>query len=112
MIQLGLIDIAYNEHNHLKITPYGRKILNERGEVLLARYTPMESRRGAARRKAEQEVPQLSPAEQLLESLKAVREKIARKEQVPPTSCLPTRHCSRWCVWSLPTWRLSQKWRA
>ncbi len=84
MIQLGLIDIAYNEHNHLKITPYGRKILNERGEVLLARYTPMESRRGAARRKAEQETPQLSPAEQLLESLKAVREKIARKEQVPP----------------------------
>ncbi len=83
MIQLGLIDIAYDDHNHLKITPYGRRILDERAEVLLAKYTPMEPRRGA-RRKGAEEKPQLTPAEQLLESLKAVREKIARKEQVPP----------------------------
>lgn len=83
MIQLGLIDIAYDDHNHLKITPYGRRILDARSEVLLAKYTPMESRRGAKRRAVE-EKPQLSPAEQLLELLKGVREKIARKEQVPP----------------------------
>lgn len=84
MIQLGLIDIAYNEHNHLHITPYGRKILNERSEVILAKYYPMEPRRRAGRKAVAETKPQLSPAEQLLESLKAVREKIARKEQVPP----------------------------
>ncbi len=84
MIQLGLIDIAYNEHNHLKLTPYGRKILDERSEVLLAKYYPMESRRRAGRKSVAEEKPQLSPAEQLLEQLKTVREKIARKEHVPP----------------------------
>lgn len=83
MIQLGLIDIAYDEHNHLKITPYGRQILDERREVLLAKYQPPESRR-AARSKRKEDVHELTPAEMLLESLKAVREKIARKEQVPP----------------------------
>ncbi len=84
MIQLGLIDIAYDDYNHLRITPYGRQILNERREVLLAKYEPLESRRSTRRQHKEDEKPALSPAEMLLESLKAVREKIARKEQVPP----------------------------
>lgn len=83
MIQLGLIDIAYDDHNHLKITPYGRKVLDARSEIQLAKYTPLESRRNT-RRKTQEAIPQLTPAEQLLELLKGVREKIARKEQVPP----------------------------
>ena len=84
MIQLGLIDIAYDEHNHLKITPYGRQILNDRSAVQLAKYVPVESRRATRGQRMAEEKPTLSPAEMLLESLKAVREKIARKEQVPP----------------------------
>ncbi len=84
MIQLGLIDIAYNEGNHLKITAYGRRILDSRGLVTLARYTPIERRNTRRKSAAEPEEIQLSPAEQLLELLKGVRENIAKKEQVPP----------------------------
>lgn len=84
MIQLGLIDIAYNEGNHLKITAYGRRILDSRGPVTLARYTPIERRNTRRKSAAEPEEIQLSPAEQLLELLKGVRENIAKKEQVPP----------------------------
>lgn len=82
MIQLGLIDIAYNESNHLKITPYGSRILTERTPVMLAKYVPLErGRKQKAKAVAE---PQMSPAERLLELLKEVRLKLARKEQVPP----------------------------
>ena len=84
MIQLGLIDIAYNEGNHLKITAYGRRILDSRGPVTLARYTPIERRNTRRKSAAEPEEIQLSPAEQLLELLKGIRENIAKKEQVPP----------------------------
>ena len=84
MIQLGLIDIAYNEGDHLKITAYGRRILDSRGPVTLARYTPIERRNTRRKSAAEPEEIQLSPAEQLLELLKGVRENIAKKEQVPP----------------------------
>lgn len=85
MIQLGLIDIAYNESNHLKITPYGRHILDTRSPVTLARYTPLERRKASrSTRDSVAMQPQLSPAEQLLDLLKTVRDKVARKEQVPP----------------------------
>ncbi|MDE5749147.1 MAG: DNA helicase RecQ, partial [Duncaniella sp.] len=84
MIQLGLLDVAYNESNHLKITPYGTRILMERQSVELAVFTPQERRTSGRRRAAEVEAPKLSPAEILMETLKEVRLKQARAEQVPP----------------------------
>lgn len=83
LIQLGLVDIAYNEGNHLKVTAYGAEVLRERREVTLARYKEPE-RRKPGRRREEPEMPELKPAERLLAELKEVRLKLARKEQVPP----------------------------
>lgn len=82
LIQLGLIEIAYNEGNHLKLTAYGRKVLADRSEVTLARYIPFESR--GKRSSAKVTEPQLTPAQRLMEILKEVRLKLARKEAVPP----------------------------
>lgn len=83
LIQLGLVDIAYNEGNHLKVTAYGAEVLRERREVTLARYKEPE-RRKSGRKREEPEMPELKPAERLLAELKEVRLKLARKEQVPP----------------------------
>ena len=83
LIQLGLVDIAYNEGNHLKVTAYGAEVLRERREVTLAHYKEPE-RRKSGRRREEPEMPELKPAERLLAELKEVRLKLARKEQVPP----------------------------
>ncbi|MDE6326887.1 MAG: HRDC domain-containing protein, partial [Duncaniella sp.] len=85
LIQLGLIDIAYNDNNHLKITPYGATVLRDRSSVTLARYIPEESASHAARKKKAAKAEEvLSPAERLLAELKDVRLKLARKESLPP----------------------------
>lgn len=81
LIQLGLLDIAYNENNHLKITPYGMEVLMKRLPVELALFRPSEKRRSSAKVAEE---PEQNPAERLMEALKKVRETIARKEKTPP----------------------------
>ena len=84
LIQLGLIDIAYNENNHLKVTEYGASILRDRTPVTLAKYKEPERRKSGARKKEAVVEPELKPAERLLAELKEVRVRLARKEQVPP----------------------------
>lgn len=83
LIQLGYIDIAYNDSNRLKVTAYGHALLRDRGSVTLAKYREPE-RRKPKRQREQEAVQQLKPAEQLLILLKEVREKLARKEKVPP----------------------------
>ncbi len=84
LIQLGLIDIAYNENNHLKVTEYGASVLRDRTPVTLAKFKEFERRKPASRKKEYIQEPELKPAERLLAELKEVRVKLARKEQVPP----------------------------
>lgn len=86
LIQIGLIDIAYDDRNHLKITSYGRQILAERSPVTLAAYTAPERADRRSRKKASEDAlkGQLKPAEILLGKLKEVRERLARKEAIPP----------------------------
>lgn len=82
-IQLGLIEIAYDENSHLKVTPYGVTVLRGETPVMVAKYHAPEAGR---RRKSQREkgAAILSPAEMLLSALKEVRLKLARKEMVPP----------------------------
>lgn len=82
MIQLGLIDIAYNEGNHLKVTSYGHEVLSGRLPVELAIYRPTDRRKSGRKEDALKKV--LSPAEMLMETLKEVRQKLARQEKVAP----------------------------
>lgn len=84
LIQLGLIDIAYNESNHLKVTEYGASVLRDRTPVTLAKFKEFERRKPGSRKKEYIQEPELKPAERLLAELKEVRVKLARKEQVPP----------------------------
>lgn len=82
MIQLGLIDIAYNEGNHLKVTRYGTQVLYARSTVELALHTLEASRRGKGKAAVVAKV--LTPAERLMETLKEVRARLAREEKVAP----------------------------
>lgn len=83
MIQLGLIDIAYDDSNHLHVTPYGMEVLRGRLPVELAVFVPAE-KRAKGRKSTEAAETQLNPAERMLEQLKEVRLRLAREEKVPP----------------------------
>ena len=39
MIQLGMLDVAYDDRNRLRPTPYGMRVLRGEERVMLAKYT-------------------------------------------------------------------------
>lgn len=82
MIQLGLLEIAYEDANHLRVTDLGLKVLKGLQTIELARYVAPQART-TARKKAERPV-HTDPVKQLFEQLKAVRTDMARKAGVPP----------------------------
>lgn len=82
MVQLGLMESAYEDHNHLKVTPYGMQVLTRRLPVTLARYIPVAraARKGAHVKEEKKELPR---AERMLNDLKAVRARLAKKDGIP-----------------------------
>lgn len=81
LIQLGAVDIAYNDSNHLKITPYGQKILRGEVTVMLAR---RQKEATAKKSRGAKNTAPVNPAEQLFSELKSLRKELAAKEGIPP----------------------------
>ncbi len=85
MIQLGLIEVAYEEHFHLRPMAAGMKVLKGERKVELAKYTApiygdLTQRR--SHRSAEKIVDTRTPQEILIENLKALRADLAAEEKV------------------------------
>lgn len=86
MLQMGYVEIAYNEDRHLKITPLGREVLYGRSTAELAVVTH-EDFRVKGRKGTERALP-LSFGSQtedgaLFEKLRALRKAIADENQWP-----------------------------
>ncbi len=81
MIQLGLFEIAYEEQNHLRVTPYGMRAIRGEITVMLSTFTPYKAAK-SQKAPARPAVP-VNPVEQLFEQLKAVRKTVAAKAGVP-----------------------------
>lgn len=82
-IQLGLMEIAYDDASHLKVTEAGMRVLRGNESVTLAKYVP---RRAPEKETAKKTTARTAadPVQQLFEQLKAVRAEVARKAGVPP----------------------------
>lgn len=81
LIQLGAIDIAYDEASHLKVTPYGQRILKGEVHVMLARHEKEITEKKSSKKKTG--IP-ANPAERLFSELKALRKDIAAREGIAP----------------------------
>lgn len=85
MLQMGIIDVAYDESNHLKVTDYGRDILFGKKKVQLS-VTTFRSKK--ATQPAPQDLPAMQASDEasdeLLRDLKATRYALAKALHVPP----------------------------
>lgn len=83
LLQLGIVDIDYANHNHLKVTNYGKKVVRGEIQVELAKYNQRATKVAKPSKKA---IPakQANPAELLFSALKNLRAEIARAEKIPP----------------------------
>ena len=82
MLQLGLFDIDYADHNRFTVTPYGMRVLFNGEKILLARYedaaqTVIQPELKTTKRN------QTDFSRQLFDKLKQLRTSIAKKEGVP-----------------------------
>ena len=95
MLQLGFIEIAYEEANHLKVTPYGAKVLTGQTTATLARFQSTQpSAKSSSGSKttsrphksktvaADDDTAKPDPA--LIKALKQQRLVLAHRDKVPP----------------------------
>lgn len=79
MVQLGIIDIAYNQGRTLKATPYGLSLLKGNTPVMMTNYTATS----VAQTKGKKQAAHSHNADTLFEHLKKVRLQLARTAGLP-----------------------------
>lgn len=84
MQQLGIFEVAYNENNHLKITPYGADILYGRAKVQLTEFVKKEFVEKPTRTEAVLDLDLSVSEQELFDQLKALRYVIAQQEHKKP----------------------------
>lgn len=83
MLQLGLIEIAYDDSNRLRVTPSGLRVLRGEVPVTLAQFL-FERPRQASKTPASRASGLSSEEDALVRKLKALRRNIAQIQGVPP----------------------------
>ncbi|WP_307759223.1 DNA helicase RecQ [uncultured Mediterranea sp.] len=91
MLQMGYFEVAYNESNHLKITPAGSDVLfgREKASLVVIRREEASANRGRKKRKAAPILRELplgaegGESTDLFEALKALRKQLADEEVLP-----------------------------
>lgn len=84
MLQLGLLEMAYERNNRLNVTPYGMRILRGIEQITLSVCPPPQSYKARKQSTADAINTPASPDKRLFEHLKAVRKQIAASQNIPP----------------------------
>ncbi len=84
MINLGLIEIAYDNYNILKLTPGAHEVLFKKRKVNLVRMTSILERRSQQKAKPQPKTQRERLRDELFEQLRQLRKQIAQKKGIPP----------------------------
>ena len=85
MLQLGLIYIAYEDEDHLKVTDFGSEVLYGKRQVMLSRFYYDSYEKKPAKRKPQLALDDASSSDMaLFEKLKLTRKAIAKARGIAP----------------------------
>jgi ATP-dependent DNA helicase RecQ len=81
LLNLGLLEIAYDENFNLKVTPFGEKVLFGELKIDLSKYEPPKPK------EAQEKAPKVNSKEEaddlLFQALRKLRLQLAKKESMP-----------------------------
>jgi ATP-dependent DNA helicase RecQ len=82
MVQLGLLEIAYDQHHQLQLTPLSNEVLFQQRKVQLVKMQAVQAQRDkqGTTKKSQTEILQ----DELSERLRTLRRDIAREQGIPP----------------------------
>lgn len=84
MKNMGLVEVAYDDHMHLKVTDYGNKVLFENEKIQLTTPKVIDYNKKEPRTKTKADPIPLSTQEVLFNKLKLLRRKLAVELNLPP----------------------------
>ena len=84
LINLGLLEIAYDQRNTLKLTPQSKEVLFKGKKVQLVRMTDIKERKEAEKIKVSKKTVRERVRDELFEVLRTLRREIAQKSGIPP----------------------------
>ncbi|MFT5385410.1 MAG: ATP-dependent DNA helicase RecQ, partial [Saprospiraceae bacterium] len=84
LINLGLLEIAYDQRNVLRLTPQSKEILFNEKKVQLVKMADIKQRQEAEKSKVNKKTVKERVRDELFEVLRQLRREIARKSGIPP----------------------------
>lgn len=84
MVQLGVFELAYDDGNHLRVTPYGMKLLRGEAHLTLSRFVDSAAKTVRKPEPAKPKTTDSADVKALFEYLKGVRLAVARRENKVP----------------------------
>ena len=84
MLNMGLVDIAYDQNYTLKITPLGKEVLRGEKQIEFVTLQSIEQRAAQRTQASKQKSARQTADEELFEILRELRKSIAKSHDIPP----------------------------
>lgn len=84
LINLGFLEIAYDQRNVLKLTPLSKEVLFQKKQVQLVKMADIKKRREADKSKVKKKTVKERVRDELFDVLRQLRRSIAQKNGIPP----------------------------